>query len=129
MWSRSGSTSSERSSRSSYGARDLARPDLVGQPRDHPEDAQATSDETIAAASTPSFASSSWLPSKARLEIRSETVKPMPGDGTAPGDHRPAQGPPQAAEAATGREPRRAEDAERLADHVAEHDSERDRRR
>jgi hypothetical protein len=46
--------------------------------------AQATSGETIAAASTPSFACSSWLPSNARLEIRMETVKPTPATAPPP---------------------------------------------
>ena len=39
---------------------------------------QLRSDATIAAPSTPSFASSSCWPSKAMPAIRSETVKPMP---------------------------------------------------
>ena len=39
---------------------------------------QARQGATSAAARTPSFASSSCWPSKARLEISSETVKPMP---------------------------------------------------
>ncbi len=89
---------------------------------------QATSGETIAAASTPSFASSSSLPSKARLEIRIETVKPTPATAPPPaitGQLRARCRPPKPWPAC---EPARAQDAQGLPDDVPERYSERDRR-
>ena len=47
---------------------------------------QATSVERTAAASTPTFASSSSRPLKARLAISTETVNPMPATAPPRGD-------------------------------------------
>ena len=89
---------------------------------------QATSDASSAAASTPSFASSSCCAVEGEARDQQRDGEPDAGDGSAPDDHRPAQRAAQAGEPGPRREPRRADDAERLAHHVAEHDPERDRR-
>ena len=100
------------------GTGDLTRPEAAGSSPDHPEHAEPHGRSHAAAASTPSLASSSCWPSKARLEISSETVNPIPATVAAPDDHRPAQRAAQTREPGPRREPRRADDPERLADHV-----------
>ena len=83
---------------------------------------------TSAALSTPSFASRSSSPSKASAAISSETVKPMPAIVPPPivaaqptgGRSRPAAQPRH--------QPGDAGDPDRLAEHVADDDPERDRR-
>ena len=93
---------------------------------------KATSGEIRQAASTPIFASSSSGPVKARLAIRKETVKPTPA--AVPVPSRPGQvivslpPPTDLAHRRPRRQPRPEEDAERLADHVAGDDADRDRR-
>ena len=123
MWSRSGSTSSERSTRSSAVPTSWRARTGAGSRAITRNTIQARSDDNTAAPSTPSFASSSCCPSKARLEIRSETVNPMPATAPPPaisGQLSARRSPPS-----RDAEPGRAEDPERLAHHVAEQDSQR----
>ncbi len=110
------------------GARDLTGPDLVGQPFDHLEDrpGHQRRDDRRGKHADLRLLELAAVEREARDQDRDGEADP--GDGTTPGDHRPAQGPLQAAEDATGREPRRAENADGLADDVTERDSERDRR-
>ena len=124
-WSRSGSTSSARSSELVGGAAQLARARRGRDQRDHAERRPTpTSGARIAPARTPSFASSSSLAARRRCStISSETVKPMPATAPPPASDRPADRqprPPSTRRVASHDAPRM---PERLADHVADHDA------
>ena len=70
----------------------------------------------------------SSAPSKARVAISRETVKPIPAIVPPPAVGRPADRRAQPAPAQPRHQPGDAGDADRLAEHVAEEDPERDRR-
>ena len=89
---------------------------------------KATQGEMIAVASTPIFASSSSRPSNASVATSSETVKPMPAVAAPAASAGNVTVEPRAAEHPPRAEPRRAEDARGLADHVGGHDPDRHRR-
>ena len=129
MWSRSGSTGTARSTigsavPSSARARS-GRGEQRGDPEHQPGEqrgARARRDRT------PSLASASCAPWKARVAISSETVKPIAGDGAGAEHRGPADRRPEPAAAQPGRRSQDGRDADRLADHVADQDAERDRR-
>ena len=81
-----------------------------------------------AALRMPTFASSSCAPAEGERGDEQRDGEADAGDRAAAGDGRPADRRPQPPAAQPGHEPRRAEDADRLADDVAEQDPERDRR-
>ena len=109
---RSGSTSSARSSElvggaASWRARGRGREQRDDAERRPGRAAPRGSRRRGCRASPPRAAG----PSKARLAISSETVKPMPATRAAAGERRPADRQPLAAAARAGRQPRRADDA------------------
>ena len=110
------------------GPRDLARPHGVGHAPHDPYEPQASTGARTAAASTPSFASSSWRPAKATAGDEQRDGEADPGDGPGGAQHRPADRRSEAAEGGTRREVGGREDAGGLPDHVAEEDSEAHRR-
>ena len=128
MWSRSGSTSSVEIRDVLGRAPDLAGSHLGGEPFDQPQDDHVNSGASTSVHNTASFASSSVTPVKARFEISSETVKPIPAQVPAANRIGPlisGRGPCSA-----GREASQlpSDDPDRLADHIAHDDPEEDRR-
>ena len=89
---------------------------------------QVSSEAQAAALSTPSFASSSSAPSKARVGDQQRDREADPGDRAAADDGSPADRRAQPSAAQPRDQPGRAGDPDRLAEHVAEEDPERDRR-
>jgi len=76
----------------------------------------------------PALASSSSAPSKASVATSSETVKPTPALAPGAGDGAPADRRPQPPAGQPRDYQGHADDAERLAGHVADKHAERDRR-
>ena len=99
MWSRSGSTSSERSS-SLARAGDLAQPDLLGQPSDHAEDPPGEQRREGRGRQHPELRFLELLTFEGETRDQDRDREPDTGDRPASGDHRPAQ------RAAEAREPR-----------------------
>ena len=130
MWSRSGSTGTARStSASALAAAGRAARARRGSSAVAPEDQPGEQRRrTSAAASTPSFASSQLDAVEGQRRDQQRDREADAGDRAAAGHRRPADRRPQAAAAQPRRQPGGAEHADRLAEHVADDDAERDRR-
>src|SRR3954471_2649472 len=129
MWSTSESTGAPRSSRSTgspRSARTWVRRGRASSARNTAADSKGAS---TAVASTPIFACCSSWPCNAREAINSATVNPMPAAVPAPTTApQPTGGRPQPAPRQPGDQVRGAGDRDRLADQVADHYAQRDRR-
>ena len=105
-----------------------ADPRSPGQKRCRPEEEPGDERRSEGGAEDPDFASSSWRPSNARVATSKAIVKPIPAIVPSAQDRRPTDRRSQLTAGQPSHEPGGADDAHRLADHVAEQDPERDRR-
>ena len=108
-------------------ARDLARPPRGRDPGDHPTERHPAHERRQQRGAEHAQLRLVELPALERdARDQQRDGEADARDGSTPGDHRPAQAPGQPAE--PRHDPGRGGDADRLADHVAEDDPQRDRR-